>query len=332
MLQVGSKHGRKVAGGVLIARDTANNQNIWWVPDKKDALPTQKICGNPLQVVENEEMLRIFKKFSLGKKDIAKLMNFYKDPDELDIDFGDEWKLKCAFQCLEKLIIRSLKTCYVNECASLQTLYDQSTNHSHALIGPTRSGKTYGMAQILLRPEFENRKVYVFSLNPSDSSIQMLKQRKRKRKTVFVDMDRVHERKMKLRDSVSPDSILVFDDTLELERTDPMRGTLLALMNETLSRGRHHKSSRNSPGCAAYFCGHIFKAGRDLQYLWNEVPYLSVYPSSSKHKIRDFLIKSLNLHRNDVDRILGLAEGSRSICFHIQKPMFAQWDTGLCLL
>ena len=70
-----------------------------------------------------------------------------------------------------------------------------------------------------------------------------------------------------------------------------------------------------------------------FEYIWNEVPYLTVFPSSSPHKIRDFLTKSLNMHRQDVTRILSLAEGSRSICFHISgKPMFACWDTGICLL
>ena len=209
--------------------------------------------------------------------------------------------------------------------------FDQNQNHSHALVGPTRSGKTYGMAQILLRPEFASRKVYVFSLNAQDASIALLKQRKNKSKTIFVDLEKIGP-DLDLKRDVSPDAVLVMDDVLELPRSDEKRQALLKLMNETLSRGRHHKSSKNSPGCSVMFCGHAFRGGRDLAYVWREVPYLTVYPSSSRHRIRDFLTKSLQMHRNDLDRIFELSEGSRSITFHIHKPMYACWDTGIVLL
>ena len=101
MLKVGSKHNKKPQGGILLAKDRANNQSIWWIPDSKDAMPTQTICGSPLSVVEDEELLKLFKKFTLSKREVARLLAFYKDPDVLEVDFGDEFKLKCAFQCLE---------------------------------------------------------------------------------------------------------------------------------------------------------------------------------------------------------------------------------------
>lgn len=333
MLAIGSKHSQKKEKAVLIAKDKANSKNIYWLPDSKDKLPTQKICGDPLKMLDEEEMLRVFKKYSLSKKQIQGLLEFYKDPDLMEIDFDSDWKLKCAFNQIEKMIIKTLKTTYLNPCSDIIPHFDPSRMHGQAFVGPTRSGKTYAMCQVLLQDQFASTKVYVFTLNEHDPSIALLKKRK-KSKTVFIDLKKIDpNRQLRLRRDCSPDSILVFDDVMELPRSDPLRANLINLMNETLSRGRHHKSRKDSNGCSAMVAAHHFRSGMDSKTLWNEVSYLTIYRSSSPHKSYDFLTKTLNIHRKDVQRIFEMSEGCRSICFHVSgKPMYAAWATGICLL
>ena len=94
MLAIGNKF-KKDPAAVLLARDARTNKSIFYVPI--GPYPTQRIRGNPLDLVDGDELLRIFKKYGLKKKTIAKLINFYEDSEEESLELDDDFKLKLCF-------------------------------------------------------------------------------------------------------------------------------------------------------------------------------------------------------------------------------------------
>ena len=332
MIAYGSKY-KKRKGSILLAKDNETNQSIFYVPDEE--YPLQRIRGSPLQLINQDELLGLFKKHSLKKAEISKLINFYREPDETTLELGDDFKLRLCFKKLEEMMLNALKTTFLDPSAELQVYHNPDLLLGIALIGPTAAGKTWMAGNILLRPEFAKIKCYIFTLNPSDPSITRLKARGKY--SVFVDLNQITS-PLKLTRDVSPGSLLLFDDIFSLKRGENedghnLRKNLTNLINQTLSRGRHHRKTKTSRGCSAIICAHLFKNAHDSRVLWNEVNALYVYPSSSPHQIKDFVIKKLGIHKRDVEAIMAFAKGSRHICFKISgKPMYATWETGMMLL
>ena len=333
MIAFGNKYS-KTPKSILIAKDTRLNQKIYWVPDQE--YPLQTVKGNPLQLIPEEDLLKLFKKYGIKKKEIKKMLNFYEDPEELTMDIEDDFKLKLCFKSLEEMMLNALKSIYLDPTAEIDVWHDPDLLLSIAMIGASNSGKSFLAQQILNRPEFAKKKVYVFSQNPNDPSITSLK--KRGKYTIFVDLTKINS-PLKLTRDVSPGSILFFDDILELRRGQnedghDLRRNLINLINQTMTRGRHHRKNKNSPGCSAVICAHLFKNGHDSRVLWNELQGgLYIYPSSSPHQIMDFLVKKIGMNKTDVQNILKFAKGSRWICFKISgRPLMAAWKTGIYLL
>lgn len=318
----------------LLAVNTQGNVPVYFVPNED--YPQQKINGSPLRLVDPESLLKIFKKYSLKKSEISLLVDFYENSDSevLELEEGSV-KLKMAFQKLEQLMLDALKNVFYDPSAKMQVYHDPKLFLGAAFIGPSHSGKTYAAGDILLRPEFEKTKLYVFTQNPTDPSILRLKTRGRY--TVFVDLNKITS-DLNLVDSVSPSSICLFDDIFELPRTTnangySLRKNLINLMNQILVRGRHHKKNKHAPGTSAIICAHMFKNAHDSKVLWNEAQGgIYIFPSSSPHKSKDFL-KSIGIHRVDLDRIFDFARDSRWICFKIsQRPVHAIYENGVYLL
>lgn len=332
MLAIGSKF-KKNEGSVLIAKDTRTNKPIYYVQDQD--LPLQKVRGNPLQLVNEDDLLKLFKKYGLKKAEISKIVNFYSEPDELTFEIQDDWKMRLCFKKVEELMLNALKNIYLDPTAEIEVFHDSKLLLGVAMIAASNSGKTWLASSILLRPEFDKVKVYVFTQNPKDPSITRLK--KRGRYTVFVDLNQI-TRPLKLTRDVSPGSILLFDDIFEMKRGENKYGfdrrkEMINLCNQALTRGRHHKS-KSGRTTSAIICAHTFRNAHDSKILWNECAGgLYVFPSSSPHKIRDFLTKTIGIHKTDLEQIFKFSKGSRHVCFRISgKPLFAAWEHGVYLL
>ena len=332
MLAIGQKF-KKQEGSVLLAKDTRTNKPVYYVPDQD--LPLQKVRGNPLHLVNEDDLLKMFKKYGLKKSEIAKLINFYKEPDELSFEIQDDWKMRLCFKKVEELMLNALKNIYLNPTAELEVHHDPKLLLGVAMIAASNSGKTWLASSICLRPEFDKIKIYVFTQNPKDPSITRLKSRGKY--TVFVDLDQINS-PLKLTRDVAAGSILLFDDIFEMKRGPNKHGfdrrkTIINLCNQVLTRGRHHKA-KNGRATSAIICAHTFRNAHDSKILWNECAGgLYVFPSSSPHKIRDFLTKTIGIHKSDLEQIFKFSKGSRHICFRISgKPLFALWKTGIYLL
>ncbi len=139
MLAIGQKF-KKQDGSVLLAKDTRTNKPVYYVPDQD--LPLQKVRGNPLHLVNEDDLLKMFKKYGLKKAEIAKLINFYKEPDELTFEIQDDWKMRLCFKKVEELMLDALKNIYLNPTAELEVHHDPKLLLGVAMIAASNSGKT----------------------------------------------------------------------------------------------------------------------------------------------------------------------------------------------
>ncbi len=331
MIAIGTEYKSK-KGSVLLARDQKSSKEIYYIPDEE--YPVQKPTGRVLDLVDPEFLLKnIFKKFGLNKEQIKKLIKFYEDSENISLKL-DDWKVKQAFHKLEQRMLNVLKTRYKDITIDLQPYHDPDNLRSLAAIAASNSGKSYQVANILLRPEFFKRKLYILTPNANDSSLQRLKARGKK--TVFIDLNKITS---PLSISSFPvDSLVLYDDILEgiprgkTAHGFDLRQSLLHLANTIMTRGRHHKS-RGGPGMSLILVSHILKGGNDTKTLYTELQGgLYVFPSGSPHTIIDFLKTKIGFHKNDIERILDLSAGSRFICFRLSKPQCAIWSTGVYLL
>lgn len=338
MLVVGSEHKKKK--NVQLALDKNSNQAIYWTDDDGDQEIAARPGSGPLALIDPDDLLRVFKKYGLSKKEIRLVVNFYENFEDLGDAVTQSWKLKRAFEDIEQLMIQTLKTTYIDPTADLIPWFDGESLRSCAFVAASNAGKTWMATDILLRPELSKAKVYVFTMNPEDPSITRLKDRG-KRYTIFVDLEKVRARgkPLILERDFPKDSIIFYDDVLDALQNcrDPrkfcLRKTLVALMNRVLVKGRHHRSSRTSRGSCMFLCSHLFKGGRDQSTLWAEVKNVFLFPSASKHQVMDFLKTKLMMHTKDAKRVLKHSDKSRWVCLRlVEKPMAAIFQTGIMLL
>jgi len=330
MLAVGKQH-KKNKKSILLATDLKSNKEIYWLPDGE--YPLQKPKGNPMDLIDGDWLLKnVFRKYNLGKKDIKLLTNFYKNPDEVTLRLEEGWKIKAAFKALEDKMLHVLKTMYIDPTIELQPYHNPDRIGTIGFIAPSFSGKSFAAASLLLREEFFKKKLYIFSPNAeSDPSLARLRQRPAK-KTIFVDIDKIAG-PLSL-DMITPGSIVLFDDVFEfLSRDDPRRKWLLDFANVIMTKGRHYKKDKNSPGTGFIICSHVLKAGHDLKIFYTEIQGgLYLFPSNSPHQITDFLNKKIGMNKLDISNILKMSSGSRWVMFKFSRPLLAMWENGIILL
>ena len=332
MLAVGKKYGSQ-KGAILLATDQKNPQKpIYWLPDGE--YPLQKPPpGNPLDLVDSDWLLKnVFRKYGLKKKEIRLLTNFYKNPGEVSLLLEDSWKVKAAFKALEDRMLHVLKSNFMSPLSDLLPYHNPDRLGTVGFIAPSHAGKTYAAVDLLMRPEFVKKKVYVFSANAkTDPSLSRLRQNTAS-KFVFVDFDKIAG-PLTL-DQITPGSICLYDDVYEtIPRDDPRRKWLLNFANVIMTKGRHYKKDKKSSGTGFIICSHVLKAGHESKILYTELQGgLYTFPSNSPHQIVDFLQKKIGMHRLDIKKILGASRGHRWVMFKLSKPMCAIWPGGIILL
>jgi len=330
MIAVGKQH-KKVKGSVLLAKDLKSNKEIYWLPDGE--YPLIKPKGNPMDLIDGDWLLKnVFRKYSLGKKEIRMLINFYKNPAEVTLHLDDSWKVKAAFKALEDRMLHVLKTIYVDPTIDLQPFHNPDRIGTIGFIAPSHSGKTYAATELALREEFFKKKMYIFSPNAeTDPSLARLRQRPAK-KTIFVDLEKIAG-PLSL-DMITKGSIVMYDDVFEfLSRDDPRRKWLLDFANVIMTKGRHWRKDAKSPGTGFIICSHVLKAGHDLKIFYTEIQGgLYLFPSNSPHQIVDFLSKKIGMNKLDINKILKLSRGSRWVMMKLSRPLLAMWSNGIILL
>ena len=311
-----SKTARKKKGAVLLATD-AKGDKVYWIPEETYAVQTPPL-KNVLDMVAPEYLLKsIFKKYGLNRGEIKKLTNFYESPDNF-LETESSWKLKTAFEALEKHLMHLLKVQYHAKVADLFPAIDGGKKAHVVAFGPSGSGKTSALVKILMQQSYAHRKLYVFTTQADDTSLRPLKERGKK--TVFIDLKKIPD-DLDLCSHFPPDSVLFFDDILDsLTLGSPVRKCLVNLVQRTLVAGRHHKKKQGCPGCSVFVAGHKFKQGKSTTRIWDEADYCLLYPSSSEHSVRHFAVNNLGVHSKEMTKILKFSKGSRFFTLKLNRP------------
>ena len=327
--------GKHIKNAMLLASDENNETNLWFVKDQE--YPTQTPRGDIMGLISADWLLKsIFKKYSLKRDEIKTLLNFYKDPDVMTLDVGDNWRFRQALSSLEAKMVSVLKNRIRDPSANFVVNHDPKTMLSLAFIGPSRSGKTTKAVSIICDDiRFNKRKCYVFTTNPTDPALLRLKERGKK--TIFVDLDKITS-PLDLKRDFPPGCLIFCDDVLDtLSRRDDANGfnlrkTLLHIVNQCLLHGRHH-AKKGQPGVSLFLCTHIIRGSQDTKVLHSESTNVYLYPTNSNAKIKDYLLKTVGLHKDDISNILKMSEGTRWLYFRINsRPLICIWKTGAYLL
>ena len=134
----------KGKNGRLIAQD--KHLQVYLVPEEE--YPKILPKGNALQLLDNEILLKeVFRKYRLKKEDIKMITSFYSQSDTTCIDV-ENWSLRQAFEKIEQLILRSLKTEYIVTGAKLFPHF--SGRIALAVLGKTNTGKSFMSSEIKL--------------------------------------------------------------------------------------------------------------------------------------------------------------------------------------
>jgi hypothetical protein len=287
---------------------------------KSEAYPEQRPPSDELlNLLSSDELLDIFRKFKLKKDDIDKLTEFYNQSDVTTIDLGGKWNLERSFRAVEAKILEKLKTTYFHK-GKLFPHFEGRL--SLGLQGPSMSGKSHMASSILLQEQFKNRKVYIFSTQPEDSSLQRLNQPPRsKSKNIFMDLEKIN-RPLKITDFPKEDAICFFDDVFDaLPSNSDLRTNLSNLLKSILVRGRHHKKSKNGLGLSAIVVFHMPRQGRVSSSWHIELKDLITFPSSSKASTIDFLRQKYHMPKRELDYLFSMFKG-RYFHLHLHQPLY----------
>lgn len=290
---------------------------------KLQEFPLQKPPFNELlNMLEADELLAIFKRFKLKRDQIQLLTNFYEQTDNSTIDLEGKWNLQKAFQHVEEKIMEKLKTKYRHSGSPLQPVFKGRL--ALGLQGASGVGKTYMAVSILCSEEFRNRKLYVFTPNPQDESLKRLKTDRPKNKTIFIDLEKLEDRPISMRDfDKSEENICLIDDVFDsLPESHPVRKNLSQLAKSILVKGRHHKKNKKQIGMSVVIIFHLPRQGRTSSAWYLELKDLVVFVKSNKASTVEWVTKKYHIPKKWLDQLFKETTG-RFAHFHLHNPTYA---------
>ena len=334
MLALNEKDARKV-GGKKGYKKIAVSEN-----DRKFEifLVTQncynsKPCINPKRIdnlLTDSDWLNVAcKKYRLPAKEIRALRRVWALGSPTFE--SDNVKAQLCFRELEKTIIGRMKRLFVPEknyklLPWLELNEDNSKPGNIYLVANTSGGKSFLLSKLLCSVDrhgtnwAHNRKIVAFTMHRSDPSMEAAR-RCHKKNWIDIDLDRING---PIDISAIPKGALViFDDVLEIDRSDPRREFIYGLLNRIVTVGRHEQGKKGNTlrGIEACILTH-YGSRRELQTVRNACRYWVLFPGTSRHQAVFMMKSRLDYTKKQVEHLLDKAKDSRYICFHNHHPQY----------
>mgnify|MGYP006396487443 CR=1 FL=1 len=154
-------------------------------------------------------------------------------------------------------------------------------------------------------------------MHPEDPSLAPA--RKLHKKRWLVDMTKI-QAKIPL-SAVEPGALVIFDDCLEMGRSDPRRLVVYDLLNDIVIRGRHRKGKKGNRKrgveCAALT---HYGSNRSLQTVRNACKYWVLFPSCSRNQSIHMLRTRLHYTKKQTEALLDRSGDSRFAMFRHHAP------------
>ena len=129
---------------------------------------------------------------------------------------------------------------------------------------------------------------------------------------------------------------MVCDDVLSaLDRSNPIRQSVLRTLSHAAVRGRHRTGRRGMTkrGIEQITMVHNISK-REYAPLRNACKYLTVFPKTNRSQVRHVLKSRLDFTKKQTDRVIDQCTkgGSRWVTFRLHEPMMAIHENGAMLL
>ena len=263
----------------------------------------------------NKELLNLRKTWSLGAAEFV----------------SDNQKAQMCFREMESLLLKRMRGTYMPQAdKNLLPWFDISTMDNSSpsnvfIAANTSAGKSFFLNQLLVNVDKNGdnwatqRPIVCFSLHPEDPSLAPSRKFHGKR-WMDVDMDMLDSRLTI--NSIKPGTLVIFDDVLELPRSDPRRDNLYALLNRLATAGRHRKGKKGNEVRGNEICiiTH-YGNNRDLATARNSCKYFCIFPNTSRSQAIHLLRTRLDYSKKGIEKLLDRCGESRFACFRMHWPL-----------
>ena len=335
MLALNEKEAKKIAGAKGYAKIAISET------DKKFEifLLTQncygaKPCIRPERVdsllTDSDWLNTACKKYRLPAKEIRKLKKTWALGSP--IFESDNMKSQLCFREMEKVLVGRMKRLFVPQKNYKllpwidNRLEDNSKPSNIFVVANTAAGKSTLLTKLLCTFDksgknwASDRKIVAFTLHQGDKSMAAAR-KCHKSNWIDIDLDKITG-PIHL-SAIPKGSLIIMDDVLQLDRSDPRRGFIYDLLNRVVTVGRHHTGKRGGTTRGIEVCVLThYGSARELQTVRNASAYWIIFPGTSRSQAVHMLKSRLDYTRGQIEDLLSKAKDSRYVCFHNHHPRY----------
>ena len=244
---------------------------------------------------------------------------------------SDNVKAQLCFREMEKTLIGRMKRQYNPERNLKMLPWFELSDNNHRpgnlfIIANTAGGKTTHLDKLLCSVDKHGnnwamgRKIVAFTMHKFDPSLAKAREC-HKKNWIEIDLDKITG-PIHL-SAIPKGSLVIFDDVLELDKSDVRRGIIYDLLNRIVTVGRHEqgKKSNSRRGIEAIVLTH-YGSRRQLQTVRNACRYWILFPGTSRHQAVFMMKTRLDYSKRQVEALLEKAKDSRYVCFHNHHPQY----------
>lgn len=280
----------------------------------------------PDKLLRREDWMAFIKKYRLSNADVRKLRSTWTLGSP---SFESQNpRAMFAFKEMEELLLKRMRANYNPGKGDLMPWFAMADNNNSPdnmfLVGNTSCGKTTFLNKMLtnLNKQGENwatnRPIVCFSMHPDDPSLAPARKLHKKR-WMDIDISKVAS-KIPL-SAVELGALVIFDDCLEMGRSDPRRLVLYDLLNALVTRGRHRKGKKGNAkrGNEVAVITH-YGSNRSLQTVRNACKFWVLFPNCSRNQSVHMLRSRLHFTKRQTEALLDRCGDSRFALFRHHTP------------
>ena len=299
---------------------------VWYTPRFTGA---SQLVRDDVHSLLKFDRLRLLKQYGLTDAEYNEIVDLVKS--ERDIAPDTERTIKRAYMEMKVLVERKLKkelSFDEGEEEYLRIAYDthkKKTNYIVGVFGSSGSGKSYSVAQLLLRdPSLEEYEmVYLIgSVGADDESYEPLKKEVYERFRFINTRDLVNE---DFDITKYANCALIFDD-IDSESDRKLRKKIQLFRDRCLQTARHYS-------IRIVNTAHLFNSYRETSKIRNSARWLFIFPRSIPHTLNQILVKSFNMKQAEAMHLTNICKrDGRLTVIHKNAPTFLMTPKRMILL
>ncbi len=325
MLALDKKLAKKIGEHYIIAHDK-KGKPVFAVTSNYLKCRPCIFPDRPDKLLRTEDWMQFIRKYRLSNSTVKKLRSTWTlGAPSFE---SNNPRAMFAFKEIEELLLQRMRANYSPGHGDLFPWFAMANdNNSPAnlfLVGNTSCGKTRFLQKLLITTNSQGqnyatgRPIVIFSMHPEDPSLAQARKFHKKR-VLDIDMSKVRG-DIPL-SAVAPGALVIFDDCLEMDNSDPRKRTLYALLNALVTRGRHRKGKKGNAlrGNEVVVITH-YGSRRELQTVRNACKYWCLFPNCSRNQSVHMLRSRLHYTKKQTEKLLDRAGDSRFLLFRQHVP------------